>query len=80
LRELHGSVMPLKWSKLGKIKKGVDVMIIIFCDFHQFSAKKLAFSSKINAMIQTLRNLAVFGTKNADFLPNFSGENIFIKS
>jgi hypothetical protein len=30
---------------------GVDVMITIFCDFCQFSAKKLAFFSKNNVMI-----------------------------
>jgi hypothetical protein len=30
---------------------GVDVMITIFCDFCQFSAKKLAFFSKTNLMI-----------------------------
>jgi hypothetical protein len=30
---------------------GVDVMITIFCDFRQFSAKKLAFFSKTNVMI-----------------------------
>jgi hypothetical protein len=29
---------------------GVDVMITIFCDFCQFSAKKLAFFSKTNVM------------------------------
>jgi hypothetical protein len=31
---------------------GVDVMITIFCDFRQFSAKKLAFFSKTNVMIK----------------------------
>jgi hypothetical protein len=30
---------------------GVDVMITIFCDFRQFSMKKLAFFSKTNVMI-----------------------------
>jgi hypothetical protein len=39
---------------------GVDVMITIFCDFCQFSAKKLAFFSKTNVMIQFLHNLALF--------------------
>jgi hypothetical protein len=33
-------------------RAGVDVMIAIFCDFCQFSAKKLAFFSKTNAMIK----------------------------
>jgi hypothetical protein len=39
---------------------GVDVMITIFCDFRQFSAKKFAFFSKINVMIKILHNLALF--------------------
>jgi hypothetical protein len=39
---------------------GVDVMITIFCDFCQFSAKKLACLSKTNVMIQFLHNLALF--------------------
>jgi hypothetical protein len=39
---------------------GVDVMIKIFCDFCQFSAKKLAFFSKTNVMIKILHNLALF--------------------
>jgi hypothetical protein len=30
---------------------GVDVMVTIFFDFSQFSAKKLAFFSNINVMI-----------------------------
>jgi hypothetical protein len=38
---------------------GVDVMITIFCDFCQFSAKKLAFFSKTNVMIKFLQKLAV---------------------
>jgi hypothetical protein len=38
---------------------GVDVMITIFCDFRQFSAKKLAFFSKTNVMIKILHNLAL---------------------
>jgi hypothetical protein len=39
---------------------GVDVMIVIFCDFLQFSAKKLACFSKTNVMIKILDNLALF--------------------
>jgi hypothetical protein len=34
--------------------------ITIFCDFRQFSAKKLAFFSKTNVMIKILHNLALF--------------------
>jgi hypothetical protein len=29
-----------------RVEAGVDVMIAIFCDFCQFSAKKLAFTQK----------------------------------
>jgi hypothetical protein len=38
---------------------GVDVMITIFCEFRQFSAKKLAFFSKTNVMTKILRNSAL---------------------
>jgi hypothetical protein len=38
-------------------KPGVDVMITNFCDFCQFSAKKLAFFSKTNVMINDLKKL-----------------------
>jgi hypothetical protein len=39
---------------------GVDVMITIFCDFSQFSAKKLAFFLNINAMSKLFQKLALF--------------------
>jgi hypothetical protein len=55
---------------------GVDVMITIFCDLCQFSAKKLSFFSKTNVMIQFLHNLALFWAKNANFFAKFFGENI----
>jgi hypothetical protein len=42
------------------LSPGVDVMITIFCDFCQFSAKKLTFFSKTNVMIKFLHNLALF--------------------
>jgi hypothetical protein len=58
---------------------GVNVMIAIFCDFRQFSAKKFAFFSKINVMIKILHNLALFWAKNANFSLNFSAK-IFQKS
>jgi hypothetical protein len=38
----------------------VDVMITIFGDFSQFSAKKLAFFLNTNVMIKILHNLALF--------------------
>jgi hypothetical protein len=55
---------------------GVDVMITIFCDFSQFSAKKLAFFSNTNVMIKILRNLALFRVKNANFFAEIFGENL----
>jgi hypothetical protein len=39
------------WKMLAEIP-GVDFMITIFCDFPQFSAKKLAFFLNINVMIK----------------------------
>jgi hypothetical protein len=39
---------------------GVEVMTTLFCDFCQFSAKKLAFFLKTNVMIKILHNLALF--------------------
>jgi hypothetical protein len=45
---------------LSRSPPGVDVMITIFCDFCQFSAKKLAFFSKTDVMIKILHNLALF--------------------
>jgi hypothetical protein len=50
---------------------GVDVMITIFCDFRQFSAKKLAFFSKTNVVIKFLHNLALFRVKKRKFFRNF---------
>jgi hypothetical protein len=42
-------------------------MITIFCDFRQFSTKKLAFFSKTNVMIKTLHNLALFWVEKRQF-------------
>jgi hypothetical protein len=39
---------------------GVDVMITIFCDFRQFSAKKLAFFLNTNVTINFFQNLHSF--------------------
>jgi hypothetical protein len=43
-----------------RIPPGVDVIITIFCDFRQFSAKKWAFFSKTNVMIKSFNALAWF--------------------
>jgi hypothetical protein len=42
-------------------------MIAILCDVRHFSAKKLAFFSKTNVMINFLHNLALFRVKTAMF-------------
>jgi hypothetical protein len=55
---------------------GVDVIITIFCDFCQFSAKKWRFlKSKTNVMIKILEELAVVCAKNANIFAK-----IFLKS
>jgi hypothetical protein len=54
----------------------VDVMITIFSDFCQISAKKLAFFSKTNVMIKFLPNLAMFGVKNTNFFVECFGKNV----
>jgi hypothetical protein len=54
-------------------------MIKIFGDFSQFSAKKLAFFSKANVMINYFQNLALFWVKNANFLQKFLAK-VFKKS
>jgi hypothetical protein len=43
-------------SRSDEISPSTDVMITIFCDFWQFSAKKLAFFSKTNVMINFFKN------------------------
>jgi hypothetical protein len=63
-------------QKSQKIFPGVDVMITIFGDFWQFSAKKLAFFSKTNVMIKILHILALFCVKNANIFAKFFGKNI----
>jgi hypothetical protein len=55
---------------------GVDVMITIFGDFSQFSAKKLVFFLNTNVMINFFQNLALFWVKNANFFAKIFGENI----
>jgi hypothetical protein len=53
-------VPALEQAILAQALPGVDVMIAIFCDFLQFSAKKLAFFSNTNVMIEFFQNLALF--------------------
>jgi hypothetical protein len=51
-------------------------MITIFCDFCQFSAKKLVFISKTNVMIKFFKKFALFCVTNANLFAEFFGENI----
>jgi hypothetical protein len=55
---------------------GVDVLITIFCNFCQFSAKKSGVFSKTNVMIKFLHDLASFRVKKTPFFANFLRENI----
>jgi hypothetical protein len=54
----------------------VDVMITIFCGFRQLSAKKLAFFSKTNVIINFFPNLSLFIESKRPFCRRFLGENI----
>jgi hypothetical protein len=55
-------------------KLGVDVMITIFCDFPQFSAKKLAFFLNTNVMINFSQILDFLSKKTPIFLQKFSAK------
>jgi hypothetical protein len=57
-------------------KSGVDVMIAIFCDFHQFSAKKWRFFSKTNVMINFFSKFGFVLRQKRHFFAEFFGENI----
>jgi hypothetical protein len=77
------------WAIFFTSSTRVDVLITIFCDFRQFSAKKLAFFSKTNVMIQILHNLAeLFSEKNLKIITSVPGHtaqeqligfNVFLK-
>jgi hypothetical protein len=56
---------------------GVDVMIKFFCDFCQFSVKKLAFFSKTNVMINFFSKSGFVLSQKTPFFAKFLGENIF---
>jgi hypothetical protein len=56
-----------KTFKLSTSWSGVDVMITIFCDFCQFSAKKLAFFSKTNVIIKILEIVTVVWAKKRQY-------------
>jgi hypothetical protein len=57
------------------LKAGVDVMITTVCDFCQFSAKKLAFFSKTNVMINFFSKFGfVLCQKTPIFSLNFSAK------
>jgi hypothetical protein len=61
-------------TDLQEISPGTDIMITIFFEFCQFSAGKLAFFSKTNAIFNFLQKLAVVRPKNATFLQFFLAE------
>jgi hypothetical protein len=56
--------------------QGVDVMVTIFCNFCQFSAKKLAFFSKTNVMITIFAKTSSCLSKKANIFAKFFVENI----
>jgi hypothetical protein len=51
LKSLVKMFATLKVNFVGMLKTGVDVMITFFCDFCQFTAKKLSFFSITNVVI-----------------------------
>jgi hypothetical protein len=53
---------------------GADVMITIFCDFSQFSAKKFAFFLNTNVMIIVFKIWLCFESKTPIFSLNFSAK------
>jgi hypothetical protein len=58
------------------LKPRIDVMITIFCDFCQVSAKKLAFFTKTDVMIKFLQKTISSLSKKRHFLTKKIGENI----
>jgi hypothetical protein len=60
-----------------KRRPGVDVMIIIFGDFCQFSTKKIGVFLKNQCYDHFFQKLAVVWAKTANIFAKFFGENIF---
>jgi hypothetical protein len=56
---------------------GIDVMIAIFCDFCRFSAEKTGVFLKNQCYDQIFARTSTSFSKNASFLTNLFGENIF---
>jgi hypothetical protein len=52
-------LLPASLEQHGLLLPGADVMITIFCDFYQFSAK-MAFFLNTDVMINFVQNLALF--------------------
>jgi hypothetical protein len=77
----NADVYPKSFKKLAYLPNhlpafsGVDVEINIFSQFRQFSAKKWAFFSKTNVMIQTLQTLAVYFGQKRQLLDKFFRRN-----
>jgi hypothetical protein len=61
------------------VSTGVDVMITIFYDFWQFSAKNWRFSQKPMLSIKILHNLPSFLSQKRQFFCQILGKKIFFK-
>jgi hypothetical protein len=59
------------------LEPGTDVTITIFCDFRQFSAKKLAFFSKTNVMIKIFEYFSFVLSQKRQFFRNFFRRKYF---
>jgi hypothetical protein len=59
-----------------KLAAGVDVMITIFCDFRQSSAKKIGVFLKNQSYDQIFAKTSSSLTKNANIFAKNFGENI----
>jgi hypothetical protein len=59
------------------IKTGIAVMITIFCDFRQFSAKKIGVFLKNQCYDQNFAYFSFVLSQKGHFFAELFGENIF---
>jgi hypothetical protein len=64
----------IKQSPIGR--NGVDVMITIFCDFSQFSAKKIGVFLKFQCYDQLFSKFSFVLSQKRQFFRKIFGENI----
>jgi hypothetical protein len=64
-------------KKLPPESPGADVMITIFRDFCQFSAKKIGVFLKNNCYDKIFAKISCILSKNANFFAKFFGEKCF---